>query len=98
MTTPRLVPLRRITLVQPPVDRHPARRDPLHGAVQACTATTFRASLDHTESAVAAMDPGDPHPGPVQMYGPEPMRAPRWLLFVAGVAIGSVVSVWVMLP
>jgi len=53
--------------------------------------------LDHTASAVAAMDPGDPHPGPVQMYGPEPMRAPRWLLFVAGVMCGAAACAWVML-
>lgn len=65
-----------------------------------CTAATFTASrlLEHTNSAVAAMDADDPHPGPVQMYGPERMRAPGWAMFVAGVAIGAVACAWVMLP
>ena len=63
-----------------------------------CTRATFTASLDHTNSAAMAFDAEDPHPGPVQMYGPERMRAPRWLLFVAGVMCGAVACAWVMLP
>ncbi len=52
----------------------------------------------YVAGAVEAMDAGDPHPGPLRMYGPEPMRAPRWLLFVAGVMCGAVACAWVMLP
>jgi hypothetical protein len=49
----------------------------------------YRPPLEHTNSAVAAMDAGDPHPGPVQMYGPERMRVSGWLMFVVGVMLGA---------
>lgn len=106
MTTPRLVPLRRMTLVeQQPVDQ-PAHRDPLHGAVQAaCTHATFRASLDHTESAVAAMDADEPKPGRYWVQHP-PRKAPRWLVLAVFFAIGwfatdvvrAVAKLWATLP
>jgi hypothetical protein len=56
--------------------------------------------LDHTNSAAMAFDAEDPHPGPVQMYGPERMRAPQWPLFFVGVVMGAVAcyAVLVMAP
>ena len=52
----------------------------------------------YTAGAVEAMDAGESTPGPVQIYGPEPVNAPRWLLFVAGVMCGAVACAWVMTP
>jgi hypothetical protein len=68
---------------------------------QNCTAATFhdsRPPLDHTNSAHLIGDAEDSRPGPVQMYGPERMRLPGALLFVAGVMCGAVACAWVMLP
>jgi hypothetical protein len=59
MTTPRLVPLRRITLVEPLIDRHPAHRDPLHNAVQRASTThaTYLADTEADDSAAAPPAP-----------------------------------------
>jgi len=57
----------------------------------------FSQQPGYTAGAVEAMDAGDPHPGPVQMYFPEPVRVSGWLLFVAGVMCGAVACAWVML-
>jgi hypothetical protein len=55
--------------------------------------------LEHTASAVAAMDAGDPRPGPVQTYGPAPVGG-DWVPFVVGVLVGAVAcyAVLVMAP
>lgn len=101
-TTPRLVPLRRMTLVeQPPVDQ-PAHRDPLHSAVQAaCAATTFNRShppLEHTASAAMAFDAEEPRQKPKGSPLRKAINGAYWQgvrtggFFVAAVATAAVAS------
>ena len=91
MTTPRLIPLRRMTLAEPAAD-------------QACTQTTFRASLDHTESAAMAFDAEDPRPllgrdysmghahGYIDGLRACGQRTPGLVLYLAGALTGAAVA------
>ena len=78
MTTPRLVPLRRMTLVQPPAD-------------EGCTQTTYRASLDHTASAQPigeAAKSDAPTPREIEHY----RMGWWWGLTCGGCAVGLVMA------